>query len=312
MIDDELWLHVELTNRCTLACPSCPRTQLNGISKKALQKLDLNIDDFENFLNCSGGKKIKQLVLCGDYGDSIYYPHLLEFLKRFRTTKNFYIVTNGSFQTPKFWNELASILTKEDSIIFAIDGDENTNHIYRKNSNWGSIMMGLDIMVKSSAKVIWQTIIFNFNSHLLNEIKEFATNKGAEFKAIRTHRFDGDKNLIPVDQTLVETQFLYKKELNDSARSIKINPGCMREKIVAYDGKFFPCDWIRNPNTYYKSQLHTQRSRWIEKLDIKKINYDQGLEIIQDWANYVKEMGISDPSKVSILCKMKCRANDDC
>ena len=60
-------------------------------------------------------------------------------------------MTNGANQTKKFWQNLSARLTEEDTVEFSIDGLEDTNHLYRKNSNWQSIMTGLDIIKKGKA-----------------------------------------------------------------------------------------------------------------------------------------------------------------
>ena len=50
-------------------------------------------------------------------------------------------------------------------------GLEDDNNQYRKNSDWPSIMLALDIMSKSKAKILWQTIVFSFNHEKLKKIK---------------------------------------------------------------------------------------------------------------------------------------------
>jgi MoaA/NifB/PqqE/SkfB family radical SAM enzyme len=301
---EENFLHVELTSRCTLACPACPRTEWHNLLKRPAIKNDLDIDVFEKFLDCDEGQKIQGFKLCGDYGDCIYYPELFEFIKRFRSTKKFAISTNGSFQTEQFWNTLAGLLTDQDTIIFGIDGLEDTNHLYRKNSNWSSIMLAVDIMAKSSVKVKWQTIVFSFNHDQLDTIKSFAESKGAEFFSLRTHRY-GDASLIPPNEH-VELHYLFKEDYNNN-HNIPINPGCKNEKVITSDGYLLPCDWIRNPGTFYKSQLWKQKSRWVDQLNIKNTTYDQALLVVDDWANYVRQSSLNNLPTVDVLCKMKCR-----
>lgn len=296
-------LHIELTNRCTLECPACPRTTWKDILKKPIKKADLNIDQFEKFLDCESGHQINKFDLCGDYGDSIYYPNLIEFIKRFRT-KKFNIFTNGSYRDEKFWNELAVNLTDQDTVIFAIDGLKDTNHLYRKNSDWDSIMLGLDIIAKSPAKVIWKTIVFSFNYDKLDQIKDLAESLGAEFTVEKTHRFGSEKLKPPIE--LIDTQFLFKTDYTTNEPLI-IEPRCLKEKVITCDGYFLPCDWIRNPQTFFKSDLWKQKTIWYEQMDISKINYEQGLKLIEQWSNLVKQKGIDGGPNLDVLCKMKCR-----
>ena len=297
-------LHIELTNRCTLACPACPRTTWQQLTKNSVAKSDLDIDLFERFMDCDGGRKINKFELCGDYGDCIYYPHLIEFIKRFRSSKTFNIHTNGSYKNLAFWEELASLLTPNDSVIFGIDGLEDTNHLYRRNADWASIMVGVDTIAKSSAVLRWQTIVFNFNYNRLSEIKQFAESKGADFFALKTHRY-GDDSLIP-PENFVHLDHTFKDEYHYDY-NIVIDPRCENEKIITCEGKLFPCDWIRNPKTFYKSQLWKQQSRWLDKVDIKNSNYDQAIEAVKDWANYVRENSLLGSQNVDVLCRMKCR-----
>lgn len=298
-------LHVELTNRCTLFCPACPRTEWSDLLKRPLPKQDLDFALLDQFLNCEGGKSITDLLVCGDYGDCIYYPKLFEFLEHFRSSKTFRLCTNGSHQSDKFWHRLADLMKPGDKIIFAIDGLEDTNHLYRKNSNWSSIMTAVDIMSNSQAEVVWQTIVFSFNQHCLDQIQAFAESKGARFFSLETHRY-GDPTLEP-DQTQVLLHYKFKPEYNTT--QIEIEPQCRVDEIiptVGADGIFYPCDWLRNPNVFYKSQIWKQKSRWLDKLHIQNTNYDQAMVVVNDWAEYVRNNSVTG-GPVDNLCKMKCR-----
>jgi MoaA/NifB/PqqE/SkfB family radical SAM enzyme len=300
-------LHIELTNRCVLECPACPRTQWKNILKRPVEKADLDMHALEKFLDCAGGQKISKFLLCGDYGDSIYYPELFVFLKKFRNTKSFEIVTNGSRRDTKFWNQLVDILDERDTIVFSIDGLEDTNHIYRVNSDWDSIMLGLDLVAKSKVNVQWKTIIFNYNYKDLAKIKELAEIKGAVFRAEKTHRFGNDLLMPP--ETFVETNHLFQEKYTNVNDDIVVEPQCNQEKTITCDGYLFPCDWIRNPRTLYKSQLWKQHSRWLEKLNIKNTDFDQATEVVKDWANFVRTSSLEKNGFVDVLCKMKCREN---
>ena len=66
-----------------------------------------------------------------------------------------------------------------------------------------------------------------------------------------------------------------------------------------------PCDWIRNPQTFYKSQLYLSRKKWIDRLKIKDITLDQAYGVLAEWIQNVREKGMAGQAEV--LCKMKCR-----
>jgi MoaA/NifB/PqqE/SkfB family radical SAM enzyme len=298
------YLHIEPTTRCTLACPACPRTQWYDITKKPVVKKDLDVDVLEKFLDCEGSKEITHFLLCGDYGDPIYYPDLFKLIERFRNRVSFVIVTNGSRQTENFWNKLANLMTDNDRIIFSIDGLEDTNHLYRINADWASIMQGLDIMTKSPVQVHWKTIVFKFNYTQLAEIKNFAIGKGATWSAEKTHRY-GNPDLEP-PQEFVEINHVFQAQFATN-NQIEIEPRCEKNaKVITASGYFYPCDWIRNPQTFFKSQLWKQKDRWLEKVNMKHSNYDQALLVIRDWENYVRQNSLTG-GPVDVLCKMLCR-----
>lgn len=297
-------LHVELTNRCVLECPGCARTQWRELVKKPVSKTDLDGADLKRFLDCSEGAKIDTFVLSGDYGDTIYYPKLFDFLSLFRGTKKFYIETNGSYRDEKFWNRLSEMLTSDDVLVFSIDGLQDTNHIYRINSDWNSIMMGIDIMARGKAQLKWKTIVFGHNYQQIAQIKKFAEDKGCNFVVEKTHRF-GRQGLEPPEH-LIETNHVFREEFITD-HSIEIDPGCMNEKTVGCDGYLYPCDWIRNPRTLYRSLLWKQKERWLSKLSIKNTNYDTALKVVQDWVDWVKQSSLEQRPTVDVLCRMKCR-----
>lgn len=277
--------------------------------KRPVTKTDLDVDLLEKFLDCEGGKQITEFILCGDYGDSIYYPDLLKLIHRFRNQVSFNIVTNGSRQTEKFWHKLSDVLTKDDTVTFSIDGLVDTNHLYRINSDWNSIMQGIDIIGKSKAQIHWKTIVFNFNYDKLDKIKTFAESKGASFYAEKTHRH-GNDSLIP-PESYIETNHLYREEFND--QPFEIEPRCEKDaKVITADGSLYPCDWIRHPQTFYKSQLWKQKERWLEKTKMKDNTYDQALLIIRDWENYVRQNSLTGSGPVDVLCKMLCRKGGVC
>jgi len=298
-------LHIETTTRCVLACPACPRTTWQNILKRPVIKSDLDIDILEKFLDCDGGNRLTHFNLCGDYGDSIYYPDLVKLIERFRNQVTFKITTNGSRQSDRFWYSLANVLTENDCIEFSIDGLEDTNHLYRVNSDWHSIMRGMNIMSQSPVQIHWKTIVFKFNYDKLLEIKNFAESKKTIFHAEKTHRY-GDHTLVPPDNC-VENNYLFQEEFITN-HQIEIEPRCEKDaKVISADGYLVPCDWIRNPQTLYKSQLWKQKERWLDKVKMQNNTYDQAILAVRDWENYVRQNSLNGSDNVDILCKMRCR-----
>jgi len=295
-------LQIETTTRCTLRCPACSRTVFANRLNKPIPHHDIDPVLVHNFLDCDQGRDIKTLLLCGDYGDSIYYPRLFEFLELFKPDKQIVIVTNGSYQTAEFWHELASRLDSQDEIRFSIDGLENTNSIYRVNSHWSSIMQGLDIMVAAGIPVVWDLNIFNFNFDCLEQIKQFAQNRGAKFVAKKTSRFMRE-DLEPPKE-FIATEELYQPSYSDSSQTIDIDPDCrnLLRNTICSENYFWPCGFIRAPLTFYKSDLWKNKQQW----SIKNTTLTQLREtVLQHWITGIE----NNPGAADVVCKMKCKRN---
>ena len=296
-------LHIETTKRCTLECPACARTVWKTFSHTPVPNTDLDYTLLYNFLDCEKGKTVKSFSLCGDYGDTIYYPQLFDFIKDFRQYK-FSIYTNGSYRNKEWWTELNSILLPNDTVVFAIDGiGQKQNELYRKNCNWESIMVGINTLKNGPSQLRVDTLNFSFNVDHRDEIEEFANNHNMVWKNKKTHRF-GDDSLRPEDKH-VQIEEDFKAEYHKNV-SIPITPQCDHSRILTSDGNFLPCDWMRNPLTYYSSDLYKE-PHWVERLDIRKCNLDEALEIIEEWKAQVIEKGLL--GTCSTLCKMKCRSS---
>ena len=295
LIDQQKRLHLELTTRCTLGCPGCNRTIFADRFNRAYPKIDLDLDHLIKFFDCESGRRIESFTLCGDYGDSIYYPRLLELIKAFRDTKTFRIVTNGSHRDEKFWHNLIDLLTPADSINFSIDGLEDYNHLYRKNADWDSIMIGLNCVSASNIPFTWNTNLFNFNYNKIDEIRAFAEGLGAKFIARKTSRF-GDNKLMPPEH-YISTVDLFDRRYTELV--IDIEPKCFKQRSISATGQFNPCSWIAAPDTYYKTNLHRDRDLW----SIYKNTFDQILDRLDSWATEIK----NHPEKAHVLCKMKCK-----
>jgi MoaA/NifB/PqqE/SkfB family radical SAM enzyme len=275
-----------------LACPACPRTWFSEQFNRPFPKQDLDLDHLERFLDCDSGKKVTSFMLNGNHGDPIYYPDLLNMIDRFRS-KSFKISTNGSFQKSAFWHALSERLQSQDTVYFSIDGLQHNNHLYRRNSDWDSIMQGLDIMVKSPARVIWKTLIFSYNVDEIEQIRSLAIDCGAEFTAESTSRF-GDESLEP-EEKLIDTSRLYKT----SANVTEIVPQCREQEYISADGYYWPCCLITSMFTLHKTTLWKQRKNW----DISSQNLDQARVHLEQWRQQI----LDNPANAHDVCKMSCK-----
>jgi organic radical activating enzyme len=141
-------LHLEMSKRCILRCPKCPRTIQKGKYYNFFPGGRYTIDD----LNIDHAKELvlktrpSSIVMSGNMGDPIYHPNLIEFVRWLDNINySFSIHTNGSGKKLSWWEEFyesykeynkKSNGNKYNEIWFGVDGLEDTAHKYRVGINW--------------------------------------------------------------------------------------------------------------------------------------------------------------------------------
>ena len=176
---DNKSVEIELTTKCTIACPACPRTyrRKSGDRTWDTGHLDKNIV-FKSF----DSPAFQNIRFVGSYGDCIYHPNFIEIATRAcESDKLIRFETNGSHRKQKFWTQLSELpWPKWHEFRFAIDGLEDTNHIYRKNSVWKDIVMAVETLAggKHKPKLIWQMLVFPYNEHQVEQAQTLSKQLG--------------------------------------------------------------------------------------------------------------------------------------
>ena len=174
-------LEIELTTKCTLGCPGCPRN--NPFENK--DEWDVGHLDTDIAKSFADDPANRYYCFVGCYGDPLYHPDFIDIMRHYaKQNKDFLIHTNGSFKTKKWWNELASInwKIKKHTFVFSVDGLEDTNHLYRIRANWKSIMVGMTIMgalpKEKRPWLEWKYLVFPYNEHQVEEARALALDLG--------------------------------------------------------------------------------------------------------------------------------------
>jgi len=178
-------LNIDSSSRCNLSCPGCGRTKWINAGLTA-DITDMNMDHFcalmrpENNVGC--------LTYNLSLSDPIYSGVFIEQLEYVNTLANrpqIQISTNGSGRNEKWWLKLSSLLNpirvrgESDRVEFAIDGLQDTNHLYRRNSNWDSIMLGVRTLRSNwPGPMIWRYVIFEHNYHQVTQAQTLAKQLG--------------------------------------------------------------------------------------------------------------------------------------
>ena len=279
--------HIEISSKCTLKCPRCSRQEVPD----TLTNGQLRLDFFkENFPPAFVIEHIEKITFCGDDGDPIYAADLIPVIKYLKDIKDIdiLIVTNGSYKSVDWWTELSNTLTSNDSIHFSIDGyNDASNNVYRINSDWKSIFVGVNAMVKSPATVVWAAIAFRFNEDHIEQMKEMARLSGVDvFQLTKSTKFGSIYEHYGIDDPLEpsskyisstlrferdSTQFgkaIINKDVSDlydNALTGNMRPLCAvgtKGLFINSLGEFYPCCWVAN--------RYSHNSDWTGKFNLHK------------------------------------------
>jgi MoaA/NifB/PqqE/SkfB family radical SAM enzyme len=187
-------VHLELTHRCNAACPMCARNLSGGITNPNLPLVELSLSDIERIFTPSFIRKLEQIYACGNYGDPIIARDCLPIFQYFRERNpDLYLGlhTNGSARRPSWWQKLAEILKDGPHYVrFGLDGLEDTNHIYRRGTNWKVIMRNVQAFIDAGGRAEWDYLVFRHNEHQVEAARELAGEMGfAKFYVRKTGRF---------------------------------------------------------------------------------------------------------------------------
>lgn len=311
-------LHIELTSRCVLKCPRCPRTELD------LDYLnrEIDIETFQRVFPDEALRSIDRILFCGHTGDPIYANSLIPAIKHIKNNPRIQItiVTNGSYRKEEFWQELGSVLTTDDMVVFSVDGwDQDSNNLYRVNSDFGSIIEGIRTLRQASdCKIKWSSIYFKFNQDRTTAMETLARDLGCDFfECVRSSKFDGRYAVNGIDtlkpaDTLTASTLVYERDVKSfSGREIPINISTpknnhawarcanhAKELFLDVRGLLLPCAWFTGD---YQDNPFLEQYR--DRLSIYNRSF---LDILNDqdlWAA-LSESWHHDPLPI---CRLKCK-----
>lgn len=256
--------HIEPTSKCTLECPLCDRTWFYDTFKKR-NLHEINIDHLVKFVGVNA-----DISMCGNNGDPIYHSDFLNLCRRLKDNNcKISITTNGSSKTKAWWQELNDILDENDKITFSIDGLQDTNHLYRKNAKWKSIMDAIWVLRKRRCKTEWKFIVFKHNQHQIMYAKTRSMKYGFDnFKLEHSDRWLGKKELMP-DREFVDTYYQQQEQvLINPEFQADMQPACLiknqpaNQLYIDAEGDFYPCCWIGTYRYKYKSLFSPKQKQF--------------------------------------------------
>jgi MoaA/NifB/PqqE/SkfB family radical SAM enzyme len=184
---------LEITTYCNAACPQCPRNINGSDLNPYLELIHLPRDVIDTTFTVDLCNRLRQVFFCGSYGDPIMHPKFLDILRDFRRkcpTLWLYVHTNGGAHDTEYWASLAEIIGGYGQVDFNIDGLDDTNHVYRRNTSFNKIIDNATAYINAGGKAVWNYIVFEHNQHQISQAQELSFKLGfKDFKYRATGRF---------------------------------------------------------------------------------------------------------------------------
>jgi len=265
-------VEIGISGRCNSGCIDCERFYIkdkkdifiNSRNKTLNKIIDVDLVS-KSLIKC---KKLKNLYIIGTTGDPLTHPDLVKFVGKIYSalpSVNIIIHTNGSLGSEQIWQTLA-LFSDRTEVVFSIDGLEDTNHIYRRNVKWESIMKNAKTFIDAGGKATWKWVIFPHNKHQLLEARHTSYKMGfnkfvAEDRYTPLDWFDDlivDQSSLPiptqgylpsltaqmVEQEKQSYDQMFKKFIEMGGT---INPWCTSDNsklekfYIDADGTVWPC-----------------------------------------------------------------------
>lgn len=273
-------LQFELSSMCNALCLGCVRTNAaNFVSAKEIipNKQYITFDVFKKILTAPSFQSAGELEFCGVIDDPLMHPEFIEFLDYAALVNSYKVLihTNASLRNKTYWTDLALVLKKHNRHVvrFSIDGLEDTNHIYRQNTQWHKIMTNAQAFIDAGGYAMWQFLVFPWNQHQIEQARQLSVEMGFKEFAIRHDRSLVSSiglDTIKEKQQAAPTRISFastKDSVNQSLKKyaddeIACDTQTRKMFFIGYDSKLWPCCFLHNgfiTNDTGKHRLLTER-----------------------------------------------------
>jgi len=193
-------LHIELSTFCNAACPMCPRFyEGTDVVRPDLNLTQITLDKFKNYFPVDSIKQFTRILYCGTMGDPLMAKDcfdIFEYVYKLNPNCNQVVHTNGGIRNTEFWTNMGKLFAHDKmKLVFSIDGLEDTNHLYRRNVDWNTLMTNVKTFISAGGNATWEFLVFRHNEHQIEQAKELSYNMGFDlFLPKRAFGFNDTKN----------------------------------------------------------------------------------------------------------------------
>lgn len=305
-------VHIELSSNCNAACPFCPRTFYGFPYDPGFPTTELTLQDIKSIFEESFIQQLDHLLVNGNLGDFMLAKEGIEIIEYFREVNPqlfIEISTNGSARTADYWIRLAKTKSK---VQFCLDGLEDTHHLYRRNTDFNTILKNAETYINAGGFASWKMIRFPHNVHQVEQCRELSKELGFEqFELIdeggrdqgnvydkqgnyiysigaREVMFDRARDLLDyVKEVIFVKKEIYQQEIKKSISCYAKKYGSI---YVAADGTVYPCCYLGFYPDTFDPALYAGNEQIKELL--KNFNNNAKEKPLKDcleWFNQVEE-----------------------
>lgn len=216
-------VHWEPTDKCNSGCPMCPRYDEKGNEISTLVNTEWALESFKKSWPEEFVKGLWKILACGNFGDPCAcreFVDIYEYCREINPGIGLACNTNGSLRTPAWWARLGAVMrgdqNKGNYCTFSLDGLEDTNHLYRRNTNWKKIMENAKAFIDAGGIAHWDYIVFEHNEHQVEEARTLAREMGFKnFNVKRTTRWSSYKGMFKKEKQGIYPVYWKGKYLYD-------------------------------------------------------------------------------------------------
>lgn len=295
-------IELELSSYCNAVCPLCPRNLFGYPYNSGYPVKHLTLTDIQTIIDRKLCNQIEEFAFEGNLGDPCMNPEILEIIDYLDTHVTIY--TNGGMHKSKFWAELAA---RPVTIIFGIDGLEGVHEIYRRNTNFNTVIRNAQAFINAGGIANWKMIQFDHNSHQIDASRDLANKIGFE----QFYTVDYGRNAGPVfnrngeleniigkfhgntDLThyldIIENGDMYIEDIDDEIASTIECASIKKDSIyINSAGEVYPCCFMGfSPSTFGHGRWHQPVNKQINDIIQSNNALNKPLKECIKWFNNI-------------------------
>ncbi len=240
-LDDIRGLNIELSSKCGASCPFCSRNQKVRPYGAHL----ITLADFKK-LPRTVLKNLQWITFAGNFGDlstNCETVDIVSYLKSINPGVTIQGNSNGTLQSKDWWASLGNLL-RDGTMVFSVDGLEDTNAIHRRGTDFHRIIRNMTAFTSAGGIAYWQFILFKHNEHQVDAAEGIARKSGCKRFFVLTSRDYNETCRQPetVDVSVKrEVLHSFKEKAMDRQEFARCKPLHNGSLYIAADGTVYPC-----------------------------------------------------------------------